>query len=105
LVHPHSKNVLREAIKSDADFLARSNIMDYSYVYAVFSVSLIAPSVVRLLLGVDDTKKEIACGPVDTVGQSLPVVPLIINDPASTRSYTFAKTLEYKAKHGLQSGK
>ncbi|KAJ6535129.1 hypothetical protein B0H19DRAFT_1271776 [Mycena capillaripes] len=73
LVRPHSKVVLREAIKSDAEFLAKSNIMDYS-----------------LLLGVDQERKEIACGLVDTIG-----------------SYTFAKTLEYKAKQGLtgNSGK
>ncbi|KAF9254634.1 hypothetical protein L218DRAFT_1082241 [Marasmius fiardii PR-910] len=70
LVHPHSKLVLREAIRSDAEFLARSNIMDYS-----------------LLLGVDTKSKEIACGLVDTIG-----------------SYTFAKTLEYKAKQGLNAG-
>jgi len=30
LVRPHSKRVLHEAIKSDAEFLAKSNIMDYS---------------------------------------------------------------------------
>ncbi|KAJ7127895.1 hypothetical protein C8R44DRAFT_873667 [Mycena epipterygia] len=71
LVRPHSKVVLREAIKSDAEFLAKSNIMDYS-----------------LLLGVDQERKQIACGLVDTIG-----------------SYTFAKTLEYKAKQGLNSGK
>ncbi|KAF7358551.1 hypothetical protein MVEN_00906500 [Mycena venus] len=71
LVRPHSKLVLREALKSDADFLAKSNIMDYS-----------------LLLGVDQERKQIACGLVDTIG-----------------SYTFAKTLEYKAKQGLNSGK
>ncbi|KAJ6632234.1 hypothetical protein B0H10DRAFT_2206622 [Mycena sp. CBHHK59/15] len=71
LVRPHSKVVLREAIKSDADFLSKSNIMDYS-----------------LLLGVDQERKQIACGLVDTIG-----------------SYTFAKTLEYKAKQGLNSGK
>ncbi|TFK37716.1 hypothetical protein BDQ12DRAFT_684579 [Crucibulum laeve] len=71
LVRPHSKNVIREAIKSDAEYLARSNIMDYS-----------------LLLGVDEEHKQIACGLVDTIG-----------------SYTFAKTLEYKAKHNLISGK
>jgi len=41
-----------------------------------------------LLLGVDEEKKQIVCGLVDTIG-----------------SYTFAKTLEYKAKQGLQSGK
>ncbi|THU82605.1 hypothetical protein K435DRAFT_445881 [Dendrothele bispora CBS 962.96] len=69
LIRPHSKVVLREAIKSDADFLSRSNIMDYS-----------------LLLGVDTEHRQIACGLVDTIG-----------------SYTFAKTLEYKAKQGLQS--
>ncbi|RXW18269.1 hypothetical protein EST38_g7586 [Candolleomyces aberdarensis] len=71
LVRPHSKRILQDAIRSDAEFLAKSNIMDYS-----------------LLLGVDETKKEISCGLVDTIG-----------------SYTFAKTLEYKAKNGLQSGK
>ncbi|KAJ3508125.1 hypothetical protein NLJ89_g5924 [Agrocybe chaxingu] len=71
LVHPYSKVILRDAIKTDAEFLAKSNIMDYS-----------------LLLGVDEEKKQIACGLVDTIG-----------------SYTFAKTLEYKAKQGLQSGK
>ncbi|EAU83589.2 hypothetical protein CC1G_07962 [Coprinopsis cinerea okayama7 len=70
LVRPHSKRVLREAIRSDAEFLAKCNIMDYS-----------------LLLGIDEGKKQISCGLVDTIG-----------------SYTFAKTLEYKAKH-LQSGK
>ncbi|KAJ3784336.1 hypothetical protein GGU10DRAFT_388377 [Lentinula aff. detonsa] len=69
LVRPHSKAILREAIKSDADFLSKSNIMDYS-----------------LLLGVDIEHKQIACGLVDTIG-----------------SYTFAKTLEYKAKQGLNS--
>jgi 1-phosphatidylinositol-3-phosphate 5-kinase len=36
-----------------------------------------------LLLGVDQQRKEIVCGLVDTIG-----------------SYTFAKTLEYKAKQG-----
>ncbi|KAH7868609.1 uncharacterized protein C8R40DRAFT_814762 [Lentinula edodes] len=70
LVRPHSKAVLREAIRSDAEFLSKSNIMDYS-----------------LLLGIDTEHKQIACGLVDTIG-----------------SYTFAKTLEYKAKQGLNSG-
>ncbi|KAG6820693.1 hypothetical protein H0H93_013212 [Arthromyces matolae] len=59
LVRPHSKHVLRSALRCDAEFLANSNIMDYS-----------------LLVGVNQE-----------------------------RSYTFAKTLEYKAKHGLKSGK
>ncbi|KAG8898774.1 hypothetical protein FRB99_007174 [Tulasnella sp. 403] len=67
LVEPHSKVILKEAIKGDAEFLAKSNIMDYS-----------------LLLGVDQERRQIACGLVDTIG-----------------SYTFAKTLEYKAKQGL----
>lgn len=30
LVRPHSKAILQEAIKVDCDFLAKSNIMDYS---------------------------------------------------------------------------
>ncbi|KAG9033163.1 hypothetical protein FRB95_000505 [Tulasnella sp. JGI-2019a] len=67
LVEPHSKAILKEAMKNDAEFLARSNIMDYS-----------------LLLGIDQERRQIACGLVDTIG-----------------SYTFAKTLEYKAKQGL----
>ncbi|KAI9060832.1 hypothetical protein FKP32DRAFT_1632308 [Trametes sanguinea] len=71
LVRPHSKVILHEAIKADCDFLARSNIMDYS-----------------LLLGIDDENKQMICGLVDTIG-----------------SYTFAKTLEYKAKQGLNAGK
>jgi 1-phosphatidylinositol-3-phosphate 5-kinase len=36
LVCPHSKVVLEESIRNDTDFLAESNIMDYSYVFAVF---------------------------------------------------------------------
>ena len=36
LVRPHSKRVLQEAIKSDAEFLAKSNIMDYSWVILFF---------------------------------------------------------------------
>ena len=60
--------------------------MDYSYVHR--RPSLIIMLIRRsLLLGIDEQKKEISCGLVDTIG-----------------SYTFAKTLEYKAKHGLQSG-
>ncbi len=30
LVRPESKKVLREAVRNDADFLAKMNIMDYS---------------------------------------------------------------------------
>lgn len=32
LVRPHSKLILQEAVKCDAEFLAKANIMDYSYV-------------------------------------------------------------------------
>ncbi|KZV92651.1 SAICAR synthase-like protein, partial [Exidia glandulosa HHB12029] len=69
LLRSHSKRVLQDAIRADADFLSKSNIMDYS-----------------LLLGIDQERKQIACGLVDTIG-----------------SYSFAKTLEYKAKQGLQN--
>ena len=47
----HSKVVLQEALKADCDFLAKSNIMDYS-----------------LLLGMDEESKEMVCGLVDTIG-------------------------------------
>ena len=52
LLHPNSKLVLQEAIKSDSEFLSKSNIMDYS-----------------LLLGIDAKGKQIACGLVDTIGE------------------------------------
>ena len=32
LVQPYSKVVLQEAVKADCEFLAKSNIMDYSWV-------------------------------------------------------------------------
>jgi hypothetical protein len=51
-----------------------------------FYLSFYLTGISRLLLGVDEERKQIHCGLVDTIG-----------------SYTFAKTLEYKAK-GL-SGK
>jgi 1-phosphatidylinositol-3-phosphate 5-kinase len=63
--------------------------MDYSYVQlkaSPLNVLSNPPGISRLLLGVDEERKQIHCGLVDTIG-----------------SYTFAKTLEYKAK-GL-SGK
>jgi len=60
--------------------------MDYSYVILVYFLSFFSRGFPRLLLGVDEEGKQIHCGLVDTIG-----------------SYTFAKTLEYKAK-GL-SGK
>ncbi|KAI9453676.1 hypothetical protein F5148DRAFT_459148 [Russula earlei] len=71
LVDPISKVIFQEAVRADCDFLERSNIMDYS-----------------LLLGVDEERKQVHCGLVDTIG-----------------SYTFAKTLEYKAKGLSKEGK
>lgn len=41
-----------------------------------------------MLLGINEEKGQIFCGLVDTIG-----------------SYTFAKTLEYKAKQGFNSGR
>ena len=38
LVQPHSKIILRDGIKSDTEFLSKSNIMDYSYVCLFFSM-------------------------------------------------------------------
>jgi 1-phosphatidylinositol-3-phosphate 5-kinase len=58
-----------------------------------------------LLLGIDEETKQIACGLVDTIGMKSkytmthPVLTFCLG------SYTFAKTLEYKAKQGLSSGK
>ena len=43
LVRTHSKVVLQEAIKADCEFLARSNIMDYSYVARLFCASPTVP--------------------------------------------------------------
>lgn len=39
LVRPHSKIILQEAIRADCEFLARSNIMDYSYVFFLYTLS------------------------------------------------------------------
>jgi len=92
LVNPVSKAILQEATKADCDFLSKSNIMDYSYDYYIacspHSLHFYSRGsfFFRLLLGIDEERKQIHCGLVDTIG-----------------SYTFAKTLEYKAK-GL-SGK
>jgi 1-phosphatidylinositol-3-phosphate 5-kinase len=109
LVRPHSKVVLREAIKSDSEFLSKSNIMDYSYVILVSPSTNERSYNCSLLLGVDEERKQIACGVVDTIGvyQSSTTYSLLvlIVPSASSGSYTFAKTLEYKAKQGLQAGK
>lgn len=46
------------------------------------------------------------CGLVDTIGKSTVFDDLLYRCPMRhTGSYTFAKTLEYKAKQGLNSGK
>lgn len=105
LVRPHSKKVLREALKHDAEFLAGSNIMDYSCVFWLSSVMTSSYCcVLSLLLGVDEERKQIACGLVDTIGKLCAHTG--VGGADSTKgSYTFAKTLEYKAKHGLTSGK
>jgi 1-phosphatidylinositol-3-phosphate 5-kinase len=104
LVPPHSKVVLQEAIKTDSDFLARSNIMDYSYVETLLGVVLLT-IFYSLLLGIDEERKQVACGLVDTIGEH----PRPEADEAALicliGSYTFAKTLEYKAKQNLSSGK
>lgn len=68
LVHPHSKVVLSEAVRNDCNFLSKSNIMDYSYARFFIAVILIPHFSRRLLLGVDEERKQIICGLVDTIG-------------------------------------
>ena len=51
LVHSHTKSTIMEALKSDSQFLAEQNIMDYS-----------------LLIGVDNKKKELIIGIIDAIG-------------------------------------
>lgn len=48
-VYPHSKTVLNRAIERDSEFLASNFVMDYS-----------------LLVGVDETKKELVIGIIGT---------------------------------------
>lgn len=48
-VYPHSKTVLNRAIERDSEFLAMNFVMDYS-----------------LLVGVDETKKELVIGIIGT---------------------------------------
>jgi hypothetical protein len=81
LVRPHSKVVLREAIKTDSDFLSKSNIMDYScvlqplprYIFGLTQLCILY----SLLLGVDEEHKQIACGLVDTIGACPFLDPLL----------------------------
>jgi hypothetical protein len=47
-LHPHSRHLLFEALAKDTDFLARSNVVDYS-----------------LLIGIDPYRKELVVGLVD----------------------------------------
>jgi 1-phosphatidylinositol-3-phosphate 5-kinase len=59
------------------------------------------------LLGLDEERKEIICGLVDTIGMFqfwYFLVRSVLNSYCAG-SYTFAKTLEYKAKQGLNAGK
>ncbi|KIJ95808.1 hypothetical protein K443DRAFT_315400 [Laccaria amethystina LaAM-08-1] len=84
-VHPHSKNVLREAIKSEADFLARRNIF---FSVADNSICRQSPAWCRRYEKGDCLLSNCYDWLIVTIG-----------------SYAFAKTLAYKAKHGLQSGK
>lgn len=107
LVRPHSQQVLCSAIRSDADFLAKSNIMDYSLVSNCYFLFFLIDVAYRLLVGVDEEHKQISCGLVDTIGTfSLSIfLILFLITILLTGSYTFAKTLEYKAKHGLKPDK
>jgi 1-phosphatidylinositol-3-phosphate 5-kinase len=78
--------------------------------FFVPSSSTIPYSCLSLLLGVDQERKQIACGLVDTIGASLRTLHRLCPGLLTcclTGSYTFAKTLEYKAKQGLtgNSGK
>jgi len=51
-IHPHSKFLLRDAMKRDTDFLAKCNVIDYS-----------------LLVGVDEERQELVVGIVDYIGE------------------------------------
>ncbi len=60
----------------------------------------------RLLLGIDIENKHITCGLVDTIGRlRFWNYSEFLNEFGLIGSYTLAKTLEYKAKHGLHSTK
>jgi len=51
LINISSNAVLQQAIRADAEFLAKNLIMDYS-----------------LLLGLDEERQQLVCGLVDTIG-------------------------------------
>lgn len=104
LLHPHSKIILDEAVHLDSDFLAKSNIMDYSCVFP-FRPQPCDSCLHRLLLGVCEENKVLACGLVDTIGMYQLLRPRNKTTQYTAGSYTFAKTLEYKAKQGLNSAK
>jgi 1-phosphatidylinositol-3-phosphate 5-kinase len=93
LINAVSKAILQEATKADCYFLSKSNIMDYSYDYILyytllfFCFSHAGSFLFRLLLRIDEERKQIHRGLVDTI-----------------RSYTFVKILDYKAK-GLRGKK
>ena len=59
----------------------------------------------RLLLGIDVESKHITCGLVDTIGKGDAFDKNVVVIERLKGSYTLAKTLEYKAKHGLHSTK
>ena len=78
--------------------------MDYSYVSCEACYTF-ADEYFRLLLGIDEERKQIACGLVDTIGMLPSFLMLTVLWKTLLGSYTFAKTLEYKAKQNLSSGK
>ena len=59
----------------------------------------------RLLLGIDVESKHLTCGLVDTIGKGDTFDENVVVIERLKGSYTLAKTLEYKAKHGLHSTK
>nr|XP_031860899.1 uncharacterized protein CI109_003626 [Kwoniella shandongensis]KAA5527971.1 hypothetical protein CI109_003626 [Kwoniella shandongensis] len=70
LLQPHAKRILLEAVSLDTRFLSSQSIMDYS-----------------LLLGLDETRKEVVAGLVDAIG-----------------SYNLFKTIESRGKMVINRG-
>jgi hypothetical protein len=85
LINPVSKAILQKATKADCYFFSKSNIVDYLYDYillsSLFFFTHVGSFLFRLLLSIDEERKQIHCGLVNNIG-----------------SYTFVKILEYKAK-------